>query len=217
MPKTTQFKQTHVNNLHLQQKEQFNMRFSIRAFIISLAVTFSSLSMADWSLQQPSSIHFLTSKNTHTTEIHHFKKFNASVNASGIAKLTIDLASVDTRIGIRDERMQEHLFETSRFSQASFEAEIPADVLAKVNAGQQTQFELKGKISLHGEQAQAGCQVIISPNKDKTITVTSITPMLIAAEDFKLVAGINKLKEIAGLKSITYTVPLNFSLSFKAD
>lgn len=185
--------------------------------ILALGLITSSLSFADWSLQQPSSIHFLTSKNTHITEVHSFKKFTATVNDSGFAKIDIDLASVDTRIGIRDDRMQEHLFETSRFSQASFEAEIPATVLAQVSSGKQTQFTLKGKISLHGEQAPAECLVMISPNKDKTITVNSITPMLIDAESFNLIKGINKLKDIAGLKSITYTVPMTFSLSFKAD
>jgi polyisoprenoid-binding protein YceI len=193
------------------------MGFSMKAFIISLALTFSSLSLADWTLQQPSSIHFLTSKNTHITEIHSFKKFKGSINTQGLAKLSIDLSSVDTRIAIRDERMQEHLFETSLFSQATFEADIPTDLLAQVSAGQQTEFALKGKISLHGEQAQAYCQVMISHNKDKTITVTSITPMIIDAQSFSLIAGINKLQELAGLKSITRTVPLTFKLSFKAD
>lgn len=193
------------------------MEFSKRAFILALSLAFTSLSFADWSLQQPSSINFLTSKNTHTTEIQQFTKFDATINDSGFAIINIDLASVDTRIDIRDERMQEHLFESARFSQASFETKIPVTVLAQVSGGQQTQFELKGKISLHGEQVQAHCRVLISPNKDKTITVTSITPMLIDAKSFNLVAGINKLKEIAGLKSITYTVPLSFSLSFKAD
>jgi polyisoprenoid-binding protein YceI len=193
------------------------MGFSMKAFIISLALSFSSLSLADWTLQQPSSIYFLTSKNTHTTEIHSFKKFEGAINTQGLAKLSIDLSSVDTRIAIRNERMQEHLFETSLFSQATFEADIPTDLLAQVSAGQQTEFELKGKISLHGEQAQAYCQVMISPNKDKTITVSSITPMVIDAESFNLIAGINKLQELAGLKSITRTVPLTFNLSFKAD
>ena len=58
---------------------------------------------------------------------------------------------------------------------------------------------------------------MISPNTDGTITVTSITPMIIDADNFGLVAGINKLQEIAGLKSITRTVPVTFSLTFKAD
>jgi polyisoprenoid-binding protein YceI len=193
------------------------MRFSMKAFIISLALTFSSLSLADWTLQQPSSIHFLTSKNTHITEIHSFKKFEGAINTQGLAKLSIDLSSVDTRIAIRDKRIQEHLFETSIFSQATFEAEIPIDLLAKVSDGQQTEFELKGKISLHGEDAEAYCQVMISHNTDKTITVSSITPMVIDAESFNLIAGINKLQQLAGLKSITHTVPLTFNLSFKAN
>ena len=190
---------------------------SMKAFVLSLSLLASAITSADWSLQQPSSIHFLTSKNTNTTEVHHFKTFNAAINSAGLATLNIDLTSVDTRIGIRDERMQEHLFETSKFSQASFEAEIPKDILEQVQAGKSTQFELKGKISLHGEQAQANCLVMISANKDNSVTVNSITPMLIDANSFNLVAGINKLQEIAGLKSITYTVPLTFSLSFKAD
>ncbi len=194
----------------------------MRIFTLALSLAFSTLAFssktfADWTLQDPSSVHFLTSKNTHTTEIHHFKKFEAVVKESGYSKMMIDLSSIDTRIGIRDERMREHLFDLARFSSASFETEIPATVLAQVNAGKATQFELKGQISLHGEQVAAHCQVMISPNKDKTIMVSSITPLLIDANSFNLVAGINKLTEIAGLKSISYTVPVMFSLTFKAE
>lgn len=177
----------------------------------------SSNLLADWSLQQPSSIHFLTNKNTHITEVHSFKKFDSNIADSGYVTLNIDLTSVDTRIAIRDERMQEHLFESKRFSQAKFEAEIPVTVLAQVSAGNTAEFDLTGTVSLHGEQAKANCKVIISPNKDKTVTVTSITPMVIDAESFNLVAGINKLKEIAGLKSITRAVPLTFSLTYKEN
>ncbi|HCM05198.1 MAG TPA: YceI family protein, partial [Oceanospirillales bacterium] len=60
-------------------------------------------------------------------------------------------------------------------------------------------------------------EVLISPNKNGTITVTSITPMLIDAESFALVSGINKLQEMVGLSSISHTVPLTFSLTFKED
>lgn len=189
----------------------------MRLFSFALALILSNITIADWSLQQPSSIHFLTNKNTHFVETHSFKKFDGSINNSGYATVAIELSSVDTRITIRDERMGEHLFEISRFAQATFEAEIPSAVLEQVNAGTQTRYELKGKVSLHGEQTKTECLVMISPNTDGTITVTSITPMIIDADNFGLVAGINKLQEIAGLKSITRTVPVTFSLTFKAD
>ncbi len=189
----------------------------MRFLTLAISLVISSFSQADWALQQPSSVHFLTNKNTHIAEIHRFKAFTAEVKDSGFAQINIDLSSVDTRIGIRDERMNEHLFEVSRFASARFEAEIPATVLAQVSAGQSSRFQLSGKVSLHGEQAQAQCEVLISPNKDKTITVSSITPMIIDAQSFNLVAGINKLQQIAGLKSITHTVPVTFSLTFKAN
>lgn len=179
------------------------------------SLLFSSTLLADWHIESPSSIHFLTNKNTHITEVHSFKKFSSTVSDSGYVVLNIDLTSVDTRIAIRDERMQKHLFESNRFSSAKFEAEIPVTVLAQVNAGTATHFDLTGTISLHGEQAKASSKVLISPNKDNSISVTSVTPMLIDAESFNLVAGINKLKEIAGLSSITRTVPVMFSLTYK--
>lgn len=189
----------------------------MRIIALALGLVVSAASMADWNLQSPSSIHFLTTKNAQVTETNSFTSFSGKINKFGYAKLNIDLASVDTRIGIRDERIQEHLFETETFSQAHFEAEIPPTVLEQAIDGTTTYYDLKGKITLHGEQAEGYCQVIISPNKNGTVTVTSVTPMMIDAQGFSLVKGINKLQEIAGLTSITYTVPLTFSLTFKAD
>ncbi|MBA35920.1 MAG: hypothetical protein CMI14_10920 [Oleispira sp.] len=189
----------------------------MRIITLALAFAFSATTAADWILQQPSSIHFLTTKNIHVTEIHSFKNFNGKINKFGYAKINIDLNSVDTRITVRDERMQEHLFETSTFSAAQFEADIPSAVLEQASKGVDTRYQLQGKISLHGEKAEGQSEVLISPNKNGTITVTSITPMLIDAESFALVSGINKLQEMVGLSSISHTVPLTFSLTFKED
>lgn len=189
----------------------------MRIMTLTAALIFSSISSADWILQEPSSVHFLTSKNIHNTEIHSFKNFDAKIKSTGLAKLTIDLTSVDTLIEIRDERMVEHLFEVSRFGNASFEAEIPADVLKQASAGNSIRHELKGQISLHGELVSAYCDVMISQNIDKTISVNSLTPMILDGNDFNFIAGINKLRDMAGLKSITHTVPVTFNLTFKAD
>lgn len=189
----------------------------MRILTLTAAIFFSSISSADWTLQEPSSVHFLTSKNVHNTEVHQFKTFDASVKSNGQATLNIDLSSVDTRIEIRNKRMIEHLFEVSRFGNASFTADIPADVLKQAGTGKSIKHQLTGKISLHGELVTAYCDVMISQNLDNTIAVNSLTPMILDANDFNLVAGINKLRDIAGLKSITYSVPVIFSLTFKAD
>lgn len=187
----------------------------MRILLLTLGLITSSISAADWSLQNPSSIHFLTSKNTHVTEVQHFKKFDAHIDENGQASLSIDLSSVETNIDIRNQRMLEHLFEVSRFASANFEASIPNSVFKQVAAGKSVEYTLTGTVSLHGEKVTASNDVIIHKNPDTSVTVTAITPLLIDANQFKLVAGINKLQELAGLQSITHTVPVLFSLTFK--
>ena len=43
-----------------------------------------------------------------------------------------------------------------------------------------------------------------------------IKPFFIRADAFDVVAGINKLKELASLSSIDYVVPVSFSVTFIA-
>ena len=174
----------------------------------------SGMVMADWQLQQPSAIHFVTTKNTNVSEIHSFNDFDGKVTEKGEASLNINLASVDTRISIRDERMQKHLFELPQFSDARFEAQIPQDVLKAATQGQAQMFDLQGTLVLHGERAQLQAKVLISANKDNSVTVTSVTPFLVDAETFTLASGVQKLREIAGLKSISNIVPVTFTLTF---
>jgi polyisoprenoid-binding protein YceI len=185
------------------------------AFTLILSALLPGLSFADWVLQSPSSVNFLTTKNTHVTEVHNFKIFDGAINSSGAATLNIDLGSVDTHIDIRNKRMLEYLFEVSRFTTARFEADIPTSIFKQVTSGSPVKFELQGTISLHGEKVATRCHVIVRENNDNTVSVTATTPILIDANDFKLVSGINKLQELAGLKSISHTVPVMFDLTFR--
>jgi hypothetical protein len=49
---------------------------------------------------------------------------------------------------------------------------------------------------------------------ETNMVVTTQEPVIIKAEDFALVAGINKLKSLAHLPSIAYSVPVSFVLTF---
>ncbi|WP_458576402.1 YceI family protein [Aliamphritea spongicola] len=51
---------------------------------------------------------------------------------SGALSVQLDLDSIETNIGIRNERMREHLFETSKFKTATLQSQLPADVMQTV-------------------------------------------------------------------------------------
>lgn len=189
------------------------MRTLLMASTLFVSVTAS----ADWQLSEPSQVHFLSTKNTHKTEIHEFKHISGSVTNNGKATLTIDLASVETGVPIRNERMQEFLFETPKFATATFTAQIPADMMSKANVGSLESLDLSGVLSLHGKDVPIQLPVFISPVADGSVVVSSALPVLIQANQFDLIAGIQKLRDMAGLERIAEVVPVTFTLTFKPE
>ena len=190
------------------------MRILIAALVLSAIHT---AALADWKLVQPSAIHFVSIKNNQVAETHRFKTFEGNISDQGDAQIRIDLASVDTGIGIRDERMREFLFQTDQFGTAEFRATLAAELLASVASKGPVHRQLTGTLSLHGRQLEVTGLVAIQSGGDGVFTVSTVAPMLVKAADYQLVEGINKLRELAGLDAIASVVPVTFGLTFSRE
>ena len=184
--------------------------------LLSLLITCLAIfpAFSQWQLNQDlSQLSFVTIKKQHIAENQSFKRFSGQVLNEKIV-ITIDLASVNTNIAIRDERMKEYLFNVSTFSSATFKADINEKVINAIKVGQSQRLSIAGEIDLHGFKQQVQAEVLVAKLSKTSMLVTSLQPLLIKAKDFALIDGINKLKELAGLPSIGYTVPLSFVLTF---
>jgi len=180
--------------------------------VLSSVVSFSALSA--WQLDTTaSSLHFLSTKNAQVTEVHQFNELSGSVDKSGKLTVTVSLSSVNTGIAIRDTRMQEMLFEVASFADATFTATLPENMV-NVDKGASIQGKVEGELMLHGTRAPASFDVVVSKLDDATLQVSTVAPTLINAEDFGLKEGVQALKKVAGLKSISTTVPVTFSTQF---
>lgn len=179
--------------------------------VLSLLLLSASAS-ANWQLdQEQSGLSFLSTKNNQVTEISHFKSFNGSLSDKGELRVTIDLLSVDTKIEIRDTRMQEHLFKL--FPKAHFTAQVPLSVLS-MNSGETRQIELEGKLELNTRTKPLPMLLQITRLENGNFVATTVEPVLISAIQFGLADGIKKLREIAGLDSIDLIVPVSFNAVF---
>jgi polyisoprenoid-binding protein YceI len=190
------------------------MRF-ISIFILSFSLFLATPAYSAWQLDSKnSSLTFVSIKKGTIAENHHFKTFAGVINDSGLANITIDLSSVDTNIAIRNARMAEFLFETESFAQASFSAQLNTTDINEIAIGSSEQMSLKGSLNLHGQEQELMLKVMVAKLSEKNMIVTTLQPLIIKAEDFALVAGINKLKSLASLPSIAYAVPVSFVLTF---
>jgi polyisoprenoid-binding protein YceI len=176
---------------------------------------------AEWTLiPSKSHLSFVSVKKEHVAETHTFKHIEGSVSDTGEGELIIDLNSVDTKIPIRDERMEESLFETKAYPTAIFEVSIDAMQFGLINhmeVGDQQEIPLLGRLNLHGVSQELTADAIVTRAGPNHMQVSSAAPVIVRAEDFNLVAGINKLRKIAGLNSISYAVPVTFTLTFQIE
>lgn len=161
-----------------------------------------------------SSLHFVSTKNTHIIETHHFDTLLGFISESGIATLTIDLNSVETNITIRNERLRNILFETGAYSNATVTLPVNVDSLNTMTIGATETQTITADINLHGVTSIVTTQVVITKLSGSALLVENVSPLLIQASMFDLVAGIDALKDIANLAVISYTVPVNFTLFF---
>lgn len=186
----------------------------IKSTLAAVALAaFSTQALANWQLaNEQSMVSFVSLKKADVMEAHHFKQLKGSLNDSGHFNLAIDLSSVDTAISIRDQRMAKHLFEVVKFPKAMLSAIIAPKTLENIAVNQTVSLTVPASLALHGETKKLSVKVDITRLSNNDLLVVSSKPVLVKAGDFNLVQGIEKLRQLAGLPSISNTVPVSFTL-----
>ena len=187
-------------------------------FLLLLAATLlASVAHADWTLDNSGSqLAFVSTKATDVAEVHTFTELSGSVGADGHARVVIQLASVDTLIPIRDERMREMLFQTELFPTATVDTRL--DIARLQNMAVSTSEVLTTEILLNiGEvQLPLTTELLISRIAADRVLVATLKPVIVNAGAVALADGVESLREIAGLPSISKAVPVTFVLQFVA-
>ncbi|MDU0111810.1 YceI family protein [Psychrosphaera aquimarina] len=186
---------------------------------LPLLTLVSAPSFADWTLNNDkSNLNFISVKKSSIVEVHHFTQLSGSVaETAGKANIEINLTSVDTMIPIRNERIQSLLFQTNMYPKANISADINVAEFKQLKAGESFKTKQTLVLDLHGVKNEMTADILVTKLVGNKINVSSLKPVVLKASDFKLVQGINDLRDIASLPSITTEVPVTFNLVFDAN
>lgn len=186
------------------------------SIIALLLVILSPSAFAQWDLQESeSSINFVSIKNLTVGEVHSFSKIKGTINDSGEVLVNIDLGSVETNIDIRNERMKAMLFETPKFLEAKISGSVNLDELANLSPGDTSIKSVKFNLSLHGISHEITSDVQVTKLSGERLLVTSLKPLIISANDYGLSEGVEMLRSVAQLPSISTAVPVTYNFVFK--
>ena len=177
---------------------------------------FSTPVFPDWNLvNEESRINFISIKASDIAEIHTFKELSGSVKDNGQAQVVINLSSLETLIPIRNERMGNLLFETKVYPVASFKLKLDLQTFLLTEVGKSSDVTLRGVLELKGKQFTMPVKISVTRLSDQSFLVKSSEPLLLNAGSLGLSDGIESLRVIAGLPSISKSVPVTFSLIFR--
>lgn len=174
------------------------------------------LAQGEWSVDtDASSLSYVSIKGGDIAEANSFTGLSGAVTPDGAANLQIDLATVETKVDIRNERMRDIFFEVADYPSATVTAQIDPGAFDALAVGQSLSQPLNAVLSIKGVDAPVETQVSITRTAENGVLVTSTEPVIVYADALELTEGLATLQELAGLPSITPAVPVTFSIAFK--
>ncbi len=193
-------------------------RFPAMSSILLLLLTFSQAVFAGWTLNsEGSSFYYVTSKAAAISEINTFAELNGTIDDAGSASVAISLASVDTAIDIRNERMREIVFQVANYPLAEISLTASGARLAASNPGQSFMASYDATVDIRGIQQTMTLELAVTKLRDGGLLVTLAKPLIVNAASFGLAESVEQLREIAGLPSINNNVIIDFTLQFDAQ
>jgi polyisoprenoid-binding protein YceI len=179
-------------------------------------------SAQNWAIDNnQSTLNFVTTKAGQPgvagiNETQVFKRYAGGIDQSGKISLNIDLASVDTGVEIRDERLRTMLWNVKATPQATFTAQLPTEMLNTIGNASSQAIELKGQLQMGGQTKPVVANVRVSKLASNQLLVVTSQPILVNANDYGLRAGVEAMREVMGLNFLAASAPVSFTLVLSA-
>lgn len=186
---------------------------NIRTIAAMLTLGVASTAQAEnWVLNGDAShLAFGSIKNDYIAEIHSFPGLSGTASKDDVS-VTIDLASVQTNIDIRNERMNEHVF--GGVLQATLSAQVDLGQFDDLSVGESALTEFDGTLSLLGEEVGVFTDVLVIRLGDDSVMVTTNDMVFLATDTLGIDGGIDMLQEIASLDGIARATPITARFVF---
>jgi hypothetical protein len=181
---------------------------------LSLAVFASAApAWAEWQVADNSSIQFVSIKNNTIGEVSHFDMISGTVGDQGAVEVRVALDSVETNIGIRNDRMKKMLFEVGLYPEAVIMAQLSPETVAVLGSSSGAAVPVVLQIDLHGQVVSKDAVLTVSAT-EVGFSATTSQPILLNAAEFDLEDGVAALQSVAGLNAISRVIPVTVSLNF---
>ena len=188
----------------------------LRSALIGAVILSASAASAEmWTLDGANSkVGFGSVKSDFIGEAHSFSGLSGTVSEDGTVDITLDLATLETNIDIRNERMQEHVFKMA--PDAKLMAEVDMEAMESLEVGGTMMSVVEGTLMFLGQEVFVDLPVVAARLSDEQVLIMSDGVTYLSTEELGVDAGVDVLMDLAGLESIDRAVPVTVRFMFNA-
>ena len=169
---------------------------------------------SSWNLvSEQSKVAYGSIKKNSVGEVNHFTALSGQLSAAGEVKVTIDLNSVETHIGIRNQRMVKHVFGGDT-GKAVLSTTIKPAFLDSLLPGEPKSIGVAGKLNYLGTVIDINTTMLVVKLSNSRIMAVTDEMIMVKTADLGVEPAIDKLMELAALSGITRVVPVTVRLVF---
>lgn len=191
------------------------MKFVSKAIVATSLLLSAPAFAGDWkTVDSESSVAFGSIKKDTVGEVHHFSKVSGTVAEDGKLSLSIDLASLETNIDIRNERMAKHVFQEGAAT-ATLTGEIDMSEINDLKVGETRIIEIEAVLSFVGVENDIDTNMLVARLGENRVLVSTADFIMLSTEDLEIDSGINTLMELAKLPGITRVTPVSARMVFE--
>lgn len=183
--------------------------------IMAVTTLTSNQALADWTLDASNSnISYGTIKNGMIGENNTFKTVSGTIDNDGHIDISINLASVDTQLELRDERMRDIVFKVAEYATANLTGDMNLQAHNDQEVGTSRVIEATIGLELVGQKVEHDVMLVVTRLGENKVMVVPHGVIFIDVEDYDLLDAIEELRNLAGLDTIETVVPMSFYLTF---
>jgi polyisoprenoid-binding protein YceI len=186
-----------------------------------LAMQAGAAQAARWNVDAPQSeLHFVTTKAgkpgiATVEEVQSFTGFTGVLDGTGQVQLAIDLASVQTHVPLRDQRLRDMLFKVTEHPRAQFTAQFDMSALKGLKSGQFKDVDISGTLAINGTSQPLETQLRVVKLAHGELLVSTLQPIVVDLQKYDLGEGVTALHDVMALNVLSASAPVSFSLLLK--
>jgi polyisoprenoid-binding protein YceI len=149
-------------------------------------------------------------------EVQTFKQVGGSVGDDGKLRFNVDLASVETNIPLRNDRLKDLLFKVADYPQAVFTGAVDVHRFDALRVGANADIELTGQLTISGQGKPLSANLRVVKLASNALLVGTRTPIVVNLKDYGLQDGVEALRSLMNLNVLTSSAPVSFSVVLRS-